>query len=209
VRVFIAFGVLAGTIALSACESKYAALTPELQASMLADLRAGKLNLDCDTKCSLTWINQAPAIHALDIAERWNDLAIKVMQVGYGQDLAYYYLGQAAQGLGYHQAAIGYYQYSLALSNGQDALKRCEGNAENLGNDPCQGVDLQASIPVLIQASQTAIAEAAAAAEAAARPAPVIHHRHKKPVAPAAPKWVMPDAPPPATTPSSTPATSQ
>lgn len=168
---------------LSGCANKYAALTPELQASMMSDLRDGKLNLDCGGKCLFTWIAQAPVVHQLDIAENWNELAPRVMQIGYGNDLAYYYLGQAAQGLGYHKAAIGYYSYSSSLTYGQNPLLKCsagQGNAQ----DPCQGVDLAGSIPVLIQASRDAMVQQAAAdaaaAEAANTPAPTVHHHHRK-----------------------------
>jgi len=211
---------LAASVALVAmlagCATKVETVTPEMQATMMSDLQAGKLNLDCGLKCDLTWITQESQVHALDIAERWQDLAVRVMQIGYGNDLAYYYLGQSAQGLGYHQAAIAYYNYAYALSNGTNPLLKCEGSGD--GGGGCQGVDLIASIPVLIQASRDAIAKQeadAAAAAAAAAPAPVHHHHKPKPkwVAPPPPSdaapasgsggsgWVAPPPPPPATPP--------
>ena len=167
--------LLTSAALLAGCANKYDAITPELQASMMSDLRAGKLNLDCGLKCKLTWESQAPSVHALDIAERWPELAVRVMQIGYGSDLAYYYLGQSAQGLKYHQAAIGYYDYSAALAAGNDALLRCEAGTA----DSCQGVDIAASIPVLVGASRQALADEQAAELAAQTPAPV-HHRRKK-----------------------------
>ena len=191
-------GGLAGAtllaVMLAGCETKVATLTPDVQAGMMTDLQQGKLTLDCGIKCDFTWISQVPQIHALDIAERWNDLAVRVMQIGYGNDLAYYYLGQAAQGLGYHQAAISYYNYALALSVSPDPTLRCGSNAG--AGDNCQGVDIAGSVPVLIQASKDALAQQqqeAADAAAAAAPAPV-HHHHHKPAATAT-QWV---APPPA-----------
>jgi hypothetical protein len=193
---------------LAGCEAKYQAVTPDLQANMLLDLKAGKPTLDCAAKCSFTWAAQVPAIHQLDLAEKWNDLAIKVMTIGYGSDLAYYYLGQAAQGLGYQQAAIDYYNLSLALNSGPDPMLRCNGGTAlaaqlqvNTG-DPCQGVDLPGSIPVLIQASKDAIAQQAAAAAAAAPPPPVHHRHHTQPASATntgGTGWVAP--PPPASTP--------
>ncbi len=187
------FTAIAGSAALlCGCANKYETVTPELQASMMSDLRAGKLNLDCGLKCKLTWESQAPSVHALDIAERWPELAVRVMQIGYGSDLAYYYLGQSAQGLQYHQAAIGYYNYSAALAAGTDPLLRCEDPT----NNSCQGVDLAASIPVLVAASQRAIEDERAREAAAEAPAPV-HHHHHKPVQKAS-DWAAP--PPPAST---------
>jgi hypothetical protein len=178
---------------LSGCANKFDTVTPELQASMLADLRAGRLSLDCGQKCSFTWLAQASSIHAIDLAENWTDLAVRVMQIGYGNDIAYYYLGQAAQGLGYHKAAIAYYNYAFGLANGADPLLRCE-SAQGEGNDPCQGVDIAGSIPVLIQASRDALAQAAPRR----RPRP--HPGVTPASASQGPGWV---APPPAASPGS------
>jgi len=182
-------GAAAIAAALSGCANKYDTVTPELRASMLADLRAGRMSLDCGAKCTLTWFAQAASIHSVDIAEQWQDLAVRVMQIGYGNDLAYYYLGQAAQGLGYHQAAIAYYNNALAIATGADPLMKCE-TAQGEGNDPCQGVDIAGSIPVLVQASRDALAQQAAS---------VRHRRPRSSVQPASassgPGWA---APPPA-----------
>jgi hypothetical protein len=187
---------LACALALSGCANKYDALTPDLQAKFMDDLKAGRPTLDCGQKCLITWIAQVPAIHQLDLAESWTPLADKVMQIGYGNDLAYYYLGQSAQGLGFHQAAITYYNTSLALATGTDPLLKCGGLQNNLQN--CQGVDLVASIPVLVDASQKVLAQqkadADAAAAAAAAPPPVVHKRKPKAVANNS-SWT---APPPA-----------
>jgi hypothetical protein len=190
--------ILAGTIGLAAtlagCANKYEALTPDIQAKMMDDLKLGKLVLDCGQKCVFTWISKVDSIHTYDTAERWPELAQTVMQIGYGQDLAYYYLGQAAQGLGYHEAAITYYKWSLALTTGQDTILQCASLATET-HDPCQGVNLVESIPVLIKASQDAIAAQEAAARAAAAPPPRKHYTHHTTTpAPAAtpPGWALP-----------------
>jgi hypothetical protein len=182
-------------------------LTPELQATFSDDLKAGKQTLDCGQKCLLTWLAQVPSIHQLDLAESWTPLADRVMQIGYGNDLAYYYLGQAAQGLGYHKAAISYYDMSLALATGPNPLMKCGGLQNNLQN--CQGVDLVASIPVLVKASNDVLAQQQADADAAAaaeseKPPPV-HHSHPKAVANNGSGWT---APPPSATPVSSTSTS-
>ncbi len=169
---------LASAIALSACANKYEALTPDIQAKMMDDLKQGNLVLDCGAKCTFTWIAKVDQIHQLDTAERWQDLAQAVMQIGYGQDLSYYYLGQAAQGLGYQDAAIKFYKWSYALNTGQDPLQKCASLASQ-SHDPCQGVDLASSIPVLIKASEDVLAQQAAAAAAAEAPAPKPKRRHK------------------------------
>jgi len=179
------------TVLVAGCAAKYDTITPDVQANMMSDLKAGKLNLDCGEKCALTWMSQAPTIHSLDLAEKWDDLAEHVMQIGYGSDLAYYYLGQSAQGLGYHSAAITYYSQSLALATGMNPLTKCAG-APGGGTDPCQGVDLVASIPVLIKASQDVLAQQERAAAT-----PVVYHKKKK-TASTSSTWVAPPLPAPA-----------
>ncbi len=176
-RVRISWTALA-LLVLAGCSTKYAAVTPELQAGFLADLQAGKPNLDCGEGCALTWGQRASTIHAVDQAERWQELATDVMQIGFGNDLAYYYLGQAAQGLGYHQAAIAYYSRSLALATGQNPLVKCSAGTIGAQNDPCQGVNLVSDIPVLIQASRDAMAQQEQAAQAAQAASPPVHHHH-------------------------------
>ena len=99
--------------AVAGCESNYKVVTADVQVQMLDDLKMGKLTLDCTASCMMTWISQASTVHVLDMSERWKDLAIKVMQIGFGEDLSYYYLGQAAQGLGYHKAAINIIRYRV------------------------------------------------------------------------------------------------
>jgi hypothetical protein len=200
------FGAVALVIGMSACASKYDTVTPEVQAQMMQDLQNGKLVLDCGEKCAFTWIAKVDSIHAYDTAEQWPDLAQLVMQIGYGQDLAYYYLGQSAQGLGYHEAAIKYYQFALALNGGQDSSLQCASLATQT-HDPCQGVDLANSIPVLIKASQDVLAQQ----QAAAHP---VHKHHRASTAatgstgaskPVPSGWSLP---PPAPSPAS-PATPQ
>jgi len=182
--VALAFFCLAG------CQQQVEVVTPAVQQQMMDNLNAGKLTLTCGFSCDFTWISRVRQIQALDIAERWQDLAVAVMQVGYGSDLAYYYLGQAAQGLGEHKAAIQYYQYSLALSTGQVGPLTCEAV-----EGACQGVDLPSVIPVLIKASQDALAAAAAPPP----PAPSSSAPPKKKKQPPPAPLLLPPPPPPNT----------
>ena len=55
-----------------------------------------------------------------------------VMQIGYVNDLTYYYLGRAAEGLGYRDAAKTYYQISERLTV---SGKACNGE----GATSCNG----------------------------------------------------------------------
>jgi hypothetical protein len=65
-------------------------------------------------------------------ARQWRDLAILVMQIGYINDLTYYYLGRAAEGLGFGDAAKTYYQISVRLTSAgitctADGAEYCNG----------------------------------------------------------------------------------
>lgn len=170
---------------LAACAQKYETVTPDIRTQMLADLKAGKLTLDCTINCSFTWLSQVKYLHTLDLAERWEDLAVETMRIGNRRDLSYYYLGQAAQGLGYHDAAIQYYKFSAVLANGVDTTSQCAPVGA------CQGVDLAADLPVLIQVSQDALNAQTNANQtnAAQKPPP-----QKRPTT-KDPGWVMPSSP--------------
>lgn len=138
----------------SACETAHKDVSPDLRAQMMRELQTGDVNLACTLSCMFSWAQGVPHLQALDISENWPDLAVGVMQIGFRGDLAYYYLGQAAQGLGYHEAAIKLYRVSAAISSGdfQGQLAiQCE------PSDTCQGIDLQSVLPTLIQASVDAL----------------------------------------------------
>jgi hypothetical protein len=139
-------------ILLAGCTPKIETVTPSVRIQMMADLEAGNLTLDCTFACSFAWLRDVKYMHTLDLAERWEDLAVEVMKVGHRRDLNYYYLGQAAQGLGYHASAIKYYQIAAAMANGTDNTTKCASV-----RNACQGVDLFSSIPVLIGISQEAL----------------------------------------------------
>jgi tetratricopeptide (TPR) repeat protein len=55
----------------------------------------------------------------------WEALALSTLKTNYGDNIAWFYLGRAAEGLGYHNAALTYYEKSIELSN--SALTRCMG----------------------------------------------------------------------------------
>ncbi len=102
-------------------------------------------------------------------AERWSDLATGVMRIGYGGDLAYFYLGQAAQGFGYYQASIAYYSQARALADSSNVTMQCSGVRRS--EDRCQGIRISAAVPALIESSRDALQrEAANTPQSPARP---------------------------------------
>jgi hypothetical protein len=83
---------------------------------LLRRLQAGEPMRDCRIACLDAWrANRATAL-VLNETRRWPELAVLVMQTGYTDDLTYFYLGRAAEGLGYREAAKTYYQISARLS---------------------------------------------------------------------------------------------
>ena len=100
-------------LALTSC----AARTPEVPADeLLRRLQAGEPMLDCRVACLDAWRSNRGTALVLNETRRWRELAILVMQTGYTDDLTYFYLGRAAEGLGYREAATTYYQISARLS---------------------------------------------------------------------------------------------
>lgn len=70
------------------------------------------------------WIHNLPNAAVLEATGRWQELALSVMRIGYMDDLSYYYLGRAAENLGYLQAAQRYYRIAERLSVTQMACNK-------------------------------------------------------------------------------------
>src|SRR5207237_1704654 len=83
---------------------------------VLRRLQAGEPMVDCRAACLEAWRARRTAALVLNETRRWTELAALVMQTGYTDDLTYFYLGRAAEGLGYRDAARTYYQVSARLS---------------------------------------------------------------------------------------------
>lgn len=76
----------------------------------------GKALLSCRDTCLPEWQRLQPQAAQLETASRWPELAATVLQANYEDDLSLYYLGRAAEGLGYPGAAASYYRQSLRFS---------------------------------------------------------------------------------------------
>lgn len=103
--------VAAGCLALAGCVEQR--VNP---ADTVALLRTGRPLLDCREACLADWQRVEPQAAQLDAAARWTDLAVLVVGTRYQDDLSLYYLGRAAEGLGYPGAAASYYRQSTRLS---------------------------------------------------------------------------------------------
>lgn len=102
-----------GCLVLAGCAAQPAAVTP---AEAVAQLRTGRPLLTCREACLVAWQRAEPQAVQLAVGARWADLAALALRIGYQDDLSLYYLGRAAEGLGYPRAAASYYRQSSALS---------------------------------------------------------------------------------------------
>jgi len=107
---------LLAAIGLAGCVASpgpFADITPERAA---AELETGRPLLACREACLEEWRRVQPQAAQLAEAARWRELAATVLHVGYQDDLSLYYLGRAAEGLGYLAAAASYYRQSQEIS---------------------------------------------------------------------------------------------
>lgn len=102
-----------GCLLLAGCVGRPAVVSPAQAVSML---QTGRPLLSCREACRAEWQSQEPQAAQYAAAARWQELAVLVLGVGYQDDLSLYYLGRAAEGLGYAGAAASYYRQSMQLS---------------------------------------------------------------------------------------------
>jgi hypothetical protein len=100
--------------------------TPEPRPTVSVDktmeyLSGGQLLLRCREPCLAGWRAAQPKAQSLAAAAKWRDLVSLLVGVGYQDDLSLYYLGEAAEGLGFPVAAITYYRQSAEISRSSRA----------------------------------------------------------------------------------------
>jgi hypothetical protein len=102
-----------GWLLLGGCVPQPATVGP---AAAVARLRTGAPLLRCREPCLALWRQAQPQAAQLAAAGRWADLAALVESTDYQDDLALYYLGLAAERLGYPGAAASYYRQSTYVT---------------------------------------------------------------------------------------------
>jgi hypothetical protein len=80
------------------------------------NFKNGDTRLECLMRCAFTWGLERPHAKALYDTRAWSDLARDVLRIGYADDLSYFYLGKAAEGLGHYRGAEAYYRLSRAAA---------------------------------------------------------------------------------------------
>ncbi len=117
---------------------------------------SGNVRLTCKLECSGSVGFARQKMRNLYNNKLWMDLAKEVASIGYDNDQQYFYLGAAASGLGYRNAARTY--FSLANST----TLKCGGSI-----NVCDGFNFPADINAWINALNTADAKDAAAKNSA------------------------------------------
>lgn len=117
VRVF-----LLSVLTLSGCASSGPTIIGSKTASQTEAFNNGNIRLDCRLSCASKAGNNFKDMEWFHHAGYWNDLAKMVMDIGYGNDLTYFYLGRAAEGLNQLEAAKTYYQLSFLMPTKCDTI---------------------------------------------------------------------------------------
>lgn len=123
----LVFRTLLGAVAcfLASCSAKIPTMTPEIQAQLLQSMRNGNAVLDCNLACAGTWGGNLQELRYRYGTQDWVGLATLVMAIGYQNDLAYFYLGRASEGLGADAAALKYYRIAGAIATGPTMAHKC------------------------------------------------------------------------------------
>ncbi len=104
------------------------------QQNILTVIGNGSVELNCTLACAgqYGW-NRIELRRNYDTGN-WRNLALMIVRLNHRDDQSYFYLGRAAEGLGAFEAALVYYNKSLAITQNQAAGTPCGGSL-----DVCDG----------------------------------------------------------------------
>ena len=145
--------------ALVGCATTVVDSTDAATSARFDAFKSGNVVLAMGTLEAAEWtINRQNAYNLL-AASRWRELADLVQRKGINNDLNWYYLGRAAEGLGETELARGYYQRSLDRTKSEKYSQRCQGKVIST----CDGFDF----PDVAQARLASLQASAPPAEPA------------------------------------------
>ena len=101
--------------------------TSVLSDAQVASLNSGSVTLTCGLACSGAWGSNRKKMKTLHDTQSWGGLANIVLSIGYNNDLAYYYLGRSAEGMGLLDVAKIYYQKGTASRPCDGLINVCDG----------------------------------------------------------------------------------
>ncbi|MEW5787860.1 MAG: M48 family metallopeptidase [Pseudomonadota bacterium] len=100
----------------------------------LAAFRRGQARLGCDS-CGMSFSSRLGRLKELADRQDWENLAGEVLEADYNQDIAWYYLGLAAEGLG---LPVAWSYFERSVLRGVEEGGHCKGGLMDL----CNGIDL-------------------------------------------------------------------
>lgn len=122
-----ALSILALALALAGCAARVVDKTDQAAMARFDAFRGGNVTLPMGTLEAAEWALYRDAAYEHLAAGQWRELADLVQRKGINNDLNWYYLGRAAEGLGEADLARQYYQRSVERSNSPKASHRCQG----------------------------------------------------------------------------------
>ena len=131
----LSIGLIATFFMLTGCASNGPIIVGNESISHAEAFKAGKVRLECTWGCGYKLGLNLKEIDALIYSHSWNELSTKVMDIGFGGDLTYYYLGRAAEGLKYFPAAKTYYELSLTATEKCDKVTKATCQGHNFPDD--------------------------------------------------------------------------
>ncbi len=149
------FFVVIGLLLLTGCASTDVDTADSATSERFQAFKTGNVILPMGTLEAADWTINRQAAYSLLAAGRWRELADLVQRKGINNDLAWYYLGRAAEGLGEADLARSYYQKSVDRTQSDKYSQRCQGKVVSL----CDGFDF----PDVAQARLSSLQAAAPA----------------------------------------------
>jgi S1-C subfamily serine protease len=119
------------------CASTVVDTTDQATVARHEAFKSGNVILPMGTLEAAEWTINRQAAYNLLAASRWRELADLVQRKGISNDLAWYYLGRSAEGLGHADLARSYYQRSVDRTNSGKYSHRCQGKVIST----CDGFD--------------------------------------------------------------------
>jgi S1-C subfamily serine protease len=155
--------LFAAVLAVAGCASSTVNKTDQAAMARFDAFRGGNVSLPMGTLEAAEWALYRDFAYENLAAGQWRELADIIQRKGINNDLNWYYLGRAAEGLGEMDLARQYYQRSIDRSGSDKASHRCQGAVISL----CDGFEfpdvaqarlsqMQASAPANVPAPQSA-----------------------------------------------------
>ena len=115
-----------------AAENENISTDSNLAQALTEEFLEGKTVLTCAVPCAFRHGNNRVKIHNFYKLEQWGELAEITLRHGSREDSSYYYLGRAAEGLGFNKAAKIYYKNAI------NERYKCKSYPFDL----CEGLDI-------------------------------------------------------------------